>query len=108
MNIPLSQQVSATYARNNFKKVNKKAMNGGMCVIICKSKPSTVLISLDEYSRLKNAQEIEQTTKKPQRKMTLTELRKNSFFNKYVGCMKDDYPGMTAMDLQHNWYKYVD
>ncbi|MEK7126584.1 MAG: type II toxin-antitoxin system Phd/YefM family antitoxin [Patescibacteria group bacterium] len=108
MNIPLSQQVSATYARNNFKEVNEKAVKEGICIIVCKSKPATVLISIDEYLKLKNAKKTEQAKNKPRRKMTLAELRKDSFFEKYAGCMQDDYPGMTALDLQHNWYKYVD
>lgn len=104
----LSQQISATYARNNFREVNEKAIKEGMCIIVRKSKPVTIILSVDEYLRLKNAQEVEQAKKKPPRKITLTELRKNSTFEKYIGCMQDDYPGMTALDLQHNWYKYVD
>lgn len=104
----LSQQISATYARNNFKEINEKAIKEGMCIIVRKSKPVTVILSINEYLRLKNAQETEQAKKKPSRKMTLAQLRKNSTFEKYGGCMQDDYPGMTALDLQHNWYKYVD
>lgn len=104
----LSQQISATYARNNFKEVNEKAIKEGMCIIIRKSKPVTVILSVDEYLRLKNVQEMEQAKKRPPRKMTLAELRKNSTFEKYAGCAQDDYPGMTALDFQHNWYKYVD
>lgn len=104
----LSQQISATYARNNFKEVNEKAIKEGMCIIVRKSKPITVILSVDEYLRLKNARETEQTKKQPPRKMTLAQLRKNSFFDKYVGCMMDNYPGMTALEWQHNWYKYVD
>ncbi len=109
MNISLSQQVSATYARNHFKKVNEKAVKEGMCIIVCKSKPATVLIPMDEYLRLKNARQIEQAKhKKTVKKMTLEELRKDSFFEKYAGCMQDEYPGMTALEWQHNWHKYVD
>ncbi|OGJ42274.1 hypothetical protein A3B60_01935 [Candidatus Peregrinibacteria bacterium RIFCSPLOWO2_01_FULL_39_12] len=108
MNISLSQQVSATYARNHFKEVTEKAVKEGICVIVWKSKPVTVIIPMDEYLKLKNAEKIEQDKRKPPRKMTLAQLRKDSFFEKYAGCMKDEYPGMTAMEWQHNWYKYVD
>lgn len=108
----LSQQISATYARNNFKEVNEKAIKEGMCVIIRKSKPVTVVLSITEYEKLQKAYEKYETYKnkieKPAKKITLEELRKDSFFDKYAGCMKDDYPGMTALEWQHNWYKYVD
>lgn len=110
MNISLSQQVSATYARNHFKEVTEKALREGTCFIMRKSKPTTVVLSMAEYEKLQQAEEKWQKRVEPKvvKKITLAELRKNSTFAKYAGCMKDDYPGMTALDLQHNWHKYVD
>ena len=103
MEISLSQQVSATYARNHFKEVNEKAMREGICVIVHKSEPKTVILSMNEYQKLNKKQK-----PRVKKKMTLEELRENSVFDKYVGCLKGLYPGKTALDIQHEWYKYVD
>lgn len=105
MNINISQQVPATYARNHFKEVTEKAIKEGICVIMRGSKPVTVVLSMNEFEKMQRAA----VQKKMPKKITLEQLRKDSFFDKYVGCLKDDYPkGMTSLELQHNWYKYVD
>lgn len=81
-------------------------------MIIRKSKPYAVFLSIEEYEKLKKAQDQYEEYKEklyaPVKKITLEELRKDTFFDKHVGCMKNDYPGMTAMEWQHNWHKYVD
>lgn len=101
MNIKLSQQVSATYARNHFKEVNDKALKEGFCVIMRKSQPVTVVMSMQEYAKL------QETPIKKKKKITLEQLRKNSTFAKYRGCLKDIYPGMTSVELAKQWYKNV-
>lgn len=106
MNIKLSQQVSATYARNHFKEVTNKAIKEGICVIMRKSKPVTVVLPIVEYEKIKT-KAVESRPKKI-KKITLEELRKNSTFHKYIGSLAKEYPGKTALDLQHEWYKYVD
>ncbi len=108
MNIDLSQQVPATYARNNFKEVNDKAIQEGMCVIMRKSKPVTVILSVEEYEKILEKGESVEKKKKPKRKITLKQLREDDFFDAHAGCMKKDYPKMTALEWQHNWHKYVD
>jgi prevent-host-death family protein len=103
MNIQLSQQISATYVRNNFKEVNEKVIREGFCVIVRKSKPVTVLLSIKEYEKLKNF-----TIEKPRVKLSKSELEKKSIFNKHIGFLKKDYPNTNSVELQHNWIKYVD
>ncbi len=104
MNIALSQQVSATYARNNFKEVNEKVQKQGMCVIVKKSTPITILLSMEEYQKITSEKA---KTKKPI-KISISQIRKNSLFQKYVGCLKGDFKGKTSQDLQKNWTDYVD
>lgn len=108
----LSQQVSATYARNNFKEVNEKAVHEGMCIIMRKSTPFTVVLSVEEYERLQSSQaryeEYQKKLHAPTKKMTLEELRKDTTFDKYVGCMKDDFPGLTSVEIAKKWTDYVD
>lgn len=103
MNIQLSQQISATYVRNNFKEVNEKVIREGFCVIVRKSKPVTVLLSMKEYEKLKNF-----TLEKPRVKLSKNELEKKSIFNKHIGFLKKDYLNTNSVELQHNWTKYVD
>lgn len=100
MDIPISKQVSATYARNHFKEVTEKALEEGECFIFRKSQPVTVVLSITQYQKLQKAER-----PKDFKKMSLEELRENSTFGKYVGCLKDLYPGKTALDIQHEWYK---
>ena len=54
MNIKITQQVSATYARNNFKKVVDQAVKDGVCWIMRKSKPVTIMLSLSEYKKMQD------------------------------------------------------
>lgn len=103
MEINLSQQVSATYARNHFKEVNNKAIKEGMCIIVRKSEPVTVLLSFEEYEKMKNPK------KKPfPKKITLEELRKNSIFEKYKGCIDKKYGDISSVKLAKKWTDYVD
>lgn len=108
----LSQQVTATYARNHFKEVAEKALKEGVCIIVRKSTPSTVVLSMAEYEKLQAAYEKWEAHKNqleaPAKKMTLEELRKDTFFDKYVGCMENDYPGMTSVEIAKRWTDYVD
>lgn len=115
MNISLSQQVSATYARNHFKEVSEKAIREGMCVIVRKSTPVTVVLSMAEFERLQSAQEKYEEYKKklrmPMKKITLEELkmlRKDSVFAKYAGTMKDLWPGLSSVEIAKKWTDYVD
>ena len=107
MNIKLSQQVSATYARNHFKEVIEKATKEGVCIIVKKSKPVVSILSMPEYEKTINKAEIFHKTKVA-KKITLKELRKNSRFEKFSGCFKDLYPKKTSVELAKEWYKYVD
>lgn len=103
MDIKLSQQVPATYARNHFKEVNDRAIEEGMCVIVRKSKPVTVLISIEEFEKLQKSKK-----KKPKKKITLEELRKNSVFKKYKGCVEKAFGDISSTELTKNWANYVD
>lgn len=110
MNISLSQQVTATYARNHFKEVTEMALKKGLCFIMRKSKPATVVLSMEEYQKLQEKYEQWQKFKEPKiiKKITLAELEKNSTFDKYVGCMKNDFPGLTSVEIAKKWTDYVD
>lgn len=103
MNIKLSQQVSATYARNHFKEVTDKAIKEGICVIMRKSKPVTVVLPIVEYEKIKT----KAVDFKP-KKITLKELRKNSIFDEHVGSMKDIHPGLSSVEISKKWTDYVD
>lgn len=108
----LSRQVTATYARNHFKEVSEKALKEGVCIIVRKSTPSTVVLSMAEYEKLQAAYEKWEAHKSkleaPTKKITLEELRKDTFFDKYVGCMKNDYLGLTSVEIAKKWTDYVD
>lgn len=97
-----SHQVSATFARNNFKSVTEKVLKEGMCVIVKKSKPITVILSLNEYEKLKRKKKYKKN------KMPLKEIQKKSRFSKFIGCMDEKFSGMSSVDLQHNWANNVD
>lgn len=103
MEINLSQQISATYARNHFKEVNNKAIKEGMCIIVRKSKPITVILSFKEYEKIKNPHK-----KSLPKKITLEELRKNSIFEKYKGCIDEKYGNISSVELAKKWTDYVD
>lgn len=108
MNFKLSQQVSATYARNNFKAVNEKVLKEGMCVIIKKSQPVSVILSMKEYQKLKEKPEDFHAVK-VKKKMTLEELRKNTRFDN-LGNFFDgpEFKGKTAREISKMWINYVD
>lgn len=97
MDIKLSQQVSATFARNNFKAVNDRVIKEGMCVIVRKSTPVTVMLSLEEYQKLQNPKSLQRT------KLPLSEIRKASSFTKFRGCIKEG-----SVKLAKKWTDYVD
>jgi len=78
MNIPVSQQVTAIFARNHFREVWEKAKEDGICYIIKKSKPEMVLIPLKEFQKIKNPVLKKKKTKKITRKF----LDKNPMFSK--------------------------
>ena len=109
MNFSISQQIPATYARNNFKEVNEKALEEGMCVIVRKSVPITVLISMEEFQKMQrkiNAKTPKKTS--TSKKITLKKLRKNSIFDKYAGCIEKQFGEISSTELSKNWTKYVD
>lgn len=103
MEINLSQQVSATYARNHFKEVNNKAIKEGMCIIVRKSEPVTVLLSFAEYEKMKN----QKKTKIP-KKITLEELRKNSIFENIPSNFDKVFGNISSVELAKKWTDYVD
>ena len=110
MNIKLSQQISATYARNHFKEVNNRAIKEDMVVIMRKSAPVTVILSIDEYEHLiiKNKAWQNKISPKIKKKITLKELRKKSKFEKFKGCLAHQFKGKTAIEIAKNWTDYVD
>lgn len=105
MKIDPSQQISATYARNNFKEMMNKVRDEGMQIIIHKSQPAVVVICLDDLQKM-------QETKKSQKKkkFDLKKIRENSTFNKYRGCMSNtpDFKGLTSVQIAKKWTDYVD
>ncbi len=107
MNIKLSQQVSATFARNHFKEVTEKALSEGICIIMRKSKPVTVVLPVEEYQKMQKKTE-NQYAIKPAKKITLKQLRKNSVFGKYIGCMENAHRKLTSIEIAKKWTDYVD
>jgi len=105
MQIDLSQQMSATHARNNFKEMINKTLKEGICTVMRKSKPVVVVLSVVEFEKLKNPQ----PKKKKAKKFDLDFLRKNSYFEKYVGCLDDKFDkNLSSVDISKQWTKYVD
>lgn len=105
MNIQLSQQVSATYARNHFKEVMANVRDGTPQVIIHKSQPDVIIMRIEDLKKL----EEQSKPKKKVRKFNLEEIRKNSTFAKYRGCM-DDYfdKNLSSVEICKRWTDYVD
>ena len=109
MSFNIYQQVPATYARNNFKAVNERALKEGICVIVRKSVPITVLISMEEFQKMQRKIDAKAAKKITQsKKITLKELRKNSIFDKYAGCIEKQFGEISSTKLSKNWTKYVD
>lgn len=75
-----------------------------------KSKPATVVLSMQEYQKLKDRYEQWHEMKEPKvtKKITLAELEKDSTFDKYVGSMKDVFHGLSSVEIAKKWTDYVD
>ncbi len=105
MNIDLSQQVSATYARNHFREVMSTVREGNPQVIIHKSQPDIIVMKIDDLKKLQEAAK----PKKKVRKFNLEEIRKNSIFSKYEGCLDDFFDkNLTSVEIAKRWTDYVD
>lgn len=81
----------------------------GMCVIIKKSQPVSVILSMKEYEKLKKKPEGFHAVK-VKKKITLEDLRKNTRFDKFVGCL-DEFPefkGKTSRQILKEVWKDVD
>jgi prevent-host-death family protein len=112
MNIKIKHQVSATYARNNFKEINERAIKDGICVIVKKSKPITVILPVEKYEQIKKRSDDFDLCKikRPTKKITLEELRANSDFDfdKFAGTFEKKYGNISSVELSHKWTEYVD
>lgn len=112
MDIKITQQIPATYARNHFKEFTDKTLKEGITVIVRKSEPVFVALSMEEYRKMKEAEEAwfnRNKNKKPKKKITLEELRKNSIFDKYAGCLDGLFPPeMSSVEIAKHWTDYVD
>jgi prevent-host-death family protein len=105
MQFDSSQQVSATYLRNNASEVIDEAIKEGIRVIVRRSNPIVVMLPVQEYEKLKNP-----TKPKKKKKFDLEEIQKNNTFYKYTGCAKNDpdFKGLTAVQVCKKWTDYVD
>jgi len=101
-----SQQVSATYLRNNTSEVIDEAIKERIRVIVRRSTPVVIMLSVQEYENLKNPP----AKPKKHKKFNLEEIRKNNTFYKYTGCAKNDpkFKGLTAVQACKKWTDYVD
>jgi len=108
MQFDSSQQVSATYLRNNASEVIDETIKEGIRIIVRRSTPVVVMLSAQEYENLKNPPA--KLKSKPRKKFNLEEIRKNNTFYKYSGCAKDDpdFKGLTAVQVCKKWTDYVD
>ena len=102
MKIDLSQQVSSTYARNHFKEVMTQVREEGMKMIIHKSKPAMVIMTLD------NLEKIITPKQNKKRKFSMAEIKKDKTFDKYKGCVDKVYGDMDSVKLCKKWAEYVD
>jgi len=105
MQFDSSQQVSATYLRNNASEIIDKAISEGIRVIVRRSKPVVIMLPVQEYEKLKNS-----ASQKKKKKFNLEEIRKDNTFYKYIGCMEDnpDFKGLTSVQICKKWTDYVD
>lgn len=105
MNINLSQQISATYARNNFKEVMDRALKEGMIVIMRKSSPELAIISIKDLKKIENPE----PKKKKIKKFDLAILKQNNPFYKYAGCLDGKFDkNLSSVEISKQWTKYVD
>ena len=105
MKFDTSQQISATYLRKNTSEIINQTIKEGMSVIVRRSKPTVIMLSMQEFEKLKN-----ESKPKKHKKFNLEEIRKNSTFRKYRGCMADnpDFKGLTSVQIAKKWTDYVD
>lgn len=112
MDIKISQQIPATYARNHFKEFTNRVLEEGVTVVVRKSEPVFVALSMEEYNRVKEAEKSwlnRNDGEGPKKKITLEELRKNSKFNKYIGYLEGMFPPeMSSVEIAKHWTDYVD
>ncbi len=102
MELSIKNQVSATYARNHFKEVTEKALEEGICVIVKKSKPITVILPIQKYYELQNSKV------GPQKKVSLQQLRKNPLFDDLKGKYEKVFGNISPVELTRKWTDYVD
>ena len=109
MNISLSQQVSATYARNHFKEVSEKVLREGMCVIVKKSKPISVMLSMSEYETMMKKYDAWSKFRAENFRKNISELNlENGRFSEFVGAWENPYPGLSSVEIAKKWTDYVD
>ena len=75
MKFDTSQQISATYLRNNTSEIINQTIKEGMSVIVRRSKPTVIMLSMQEFEKLKN-----ESKPKKHKKFNLEEIRKNSVY----------------------------
>jgi len=103
MEYALSQQVSATYLRNNASAVIDEVMKEGIRVIVRRSKPIAIVLPIQEYENLKNP-----AKPKKHKKFDLKKLRENNYFDKYIGCWDKEFGDLTSIQITRKWTDYVD
>ena len=106
MQFDSSQQVSSTYARNHFSEVMDKARNEKMQIVTHRSAIPVIVIRMDDFEKATTPP----VKPKKYKKFDLEEIRKNSTFRKYRGCMENDpdFKGLTAKQALRKWTDYVD
>ncbi len=105
----LSQQVSATYARNHFKELTDKVIKEGMCVIVRKSKPFTVILSMEEYEKMMKKYDAWSKFRAESFRKDISKLNlENGRFSEFVGAWENPYPGLSSVEIAKKWTDYVD
>ncbi len=105
----LSQQVTATYARNHFKEINDRAIREGMCIIVRKSKPISVILSMVEFEKMMKKYDAWNKFKEESFRKDISKLNlENGRFSKFVGAWKNPYPGLSSVEIAKKWTDYVD
>lgn len=106
MQFDTSQQVSSTYARNHFSEIMDKARNEKMQIVTHRSEIPVIVIKMDDFEKITAPP----AKPKKHKKFDLEEIRKNSTFNKYRGCAKNDpdFKGLTSVQACKKWTDYVD
>lgn len=105
----LSRQVSATYARNHFKELSERVIKDGMCVIVRKSKPSCVMLSIAEFEKMMKKYDAWNKFKEENFRKDISKLNlENGRFSKFVGAWENPYPGLSSVEIAKKWTDYVD